>query len=575
MARIPEDTIHDIRDRIDIIDVIGRVVSLKKAGRNFKGLCPFHDEKTPSFNVSPDRGTFHCFGCGEGGNVFGFVMQHEGLTFPEAVRSLAGEAGVEIPEDGGPSTDAGIGERVYAANEVAQKLYRRALLSEEGAVARAYLVNRGLDGKNAEDYGVGYAPDRWDAVVNELRRENIPADIGERAGLLKARDTNGHYDMLRGRITFPIQDPRGRVIGFGGRAIGADQEPKYLNSPESPVFRKRQAFYGFPIALEPIRKKDRAVVVEGYFDWIALARAGVEEAVATCGTSLTEEHARNLKRRSRNVVLLFDGDEAGQRAMLRALEVLLPEGLRVSATALPAGMDPDDLLREEGPEALAKRIDDAPPAIDVAIRRSIAGGVSTPWERADAVAAVVPLLTLITDPVERSEFGRRLAMATGVELQDIEGAIRKSRSGQDPTEAIASRPRVRGPEDRHFEHILQYLITFPQFANEIEDLVDLAPDPVQADLAKALLGGASAADLLDQLTGETRALLSKLSASDVPGLDEPEDARRAIHDTAAKVRRIVGERARKELTQRLREDPSLLGEKNAELLTKRQNLPAV
>ena len=575
MARIPEDTIHDIRDRIDIIDVIGRVVSLKKAGRNFKGLCPFHDEKTPSFNVSPDRGTFHCFGCGEGGNVYGFVMQHEGLTFPEAVRSLAGMAGVEIPEDGGPSTDAGIGERVYAANDVAQKLYRRALSSEEGAVARAYLVDRGLDGKIAEAYGIGYAPDRWDAVVGELHRENIPAEIGERAGLLKARESSGHYDMLRGRVTFPIQDPRGRVIGFGGRAIGADQEPKYLNSPESPVFRKRQAFYGFPIALEPIRKKDRAVVVEGYFDWVALARAGVEEAVATCGTSVTEEHARNLKRRTRNVVLLFDGDEAGQRAMLRALEVLLPEGLRVSATALPPGKDPDDLLREEGPEALATRINEAPPALDVAIRRAISGGVSTPWERADAVAAVVPLLTLVSDPVERSEFGRRLAMATGVELQDIEAATRKARAGEDPTEAIASRPRMRGPEDRHFESALQAIIAFPEFANEVPDLVELAPDPVLAELARELQTGDAAADLLDRMAGPARALLSQLSASEAVGLEEPEQARQAILDTLNKVRGIIGARARKDLTQRLRDDPSLLNEKNAELLTKRLNLPAV
>ena len=430
MGRIPEDTIQQIRDRVDIADLVGRFVSLKKAGRSFKGLCPFHHEKTPSFVVSPDRGTYHCFGCGEGGNAFAFLMQHENLTFPEAVRSLAAELGIEVPETGEAPGERGMIEQVVRANDTVQAYYREALMAEEGADARRYLVGRGLHREDGEAFGIGYAPDRWEGAVGALREAKIRADIGARAGILKERDRGGHYDLLRGRVVFPIQDARGRVVAFGGRALGADQEPKYLNTPESPVFRKREAFYGFPHALEPIRRNDRAVVVEGYFDRIALHRAGVEEAIATCGTSLTEEHARNLRRRTRNVILLFDGDNAGQRAMLRALEVLLPQGLRVRAAALPGGVDPDDYLQSEGADALRLLVDDAPPALTTAIRRAAADGCTTPWERADAVAEVAPLLALVTDPVERGEFARQLALAVGAEHADVDAAVRKAGRGE-------------------------------------------------------------------------------------------------------------------------------------------------
>ncbi|MBW2393866.1 MAG: DNA primase [Deltaproteobacteria bacterium] len=575
MARIPEDTIQQVRDRVDIVDVVGRVVSLKKAGRNFKGLCPFHEEKTPSFNVSPDRGSYHCFGCGEGGNAFGFLMKHEGLAFPEAVRSLAVEVGVEIKEEAGGGAPS-VTEPVLAANLAAQALYRRALMGEDGAVARAYLAKRGLDAEIAERFGIGYAPDRWDAVVTVLQHEDIPAEIGEAAGLLKARERGGHYDMLRGRISFPIQDTRGRVIGFGGRAIGKDQEPKYLNSPESPVFHKRRAFYGFPFALDPIRKKDRVVVVEGYFDWVALARAGVEEAVATCGTALTEQHTRDLRRRTRNVVLLFDGDDAGQRAMLRALETLLPQGLRVSAAGLPAGQDPDDLLQNEGAEALVKRIDEAPPALNVAIARAVAEGVSTPWERADAAEAVVPLLALVPDPVERAEFTRQLAMATGVEPREIEAATRKLQTGEGTGEVVLQAgQRVRGPEHRHFELALQVLLNHPGLLAQAEDLVECAPDPALGELAREIASGASVDVLLDRVEGEPKQILSKLAAEGLGDLEGEALAARALADALSRLHALREKREREQLNRRLADDATLLAEKNAELLNRRQRQSAV
>ncbi|MFP6656246.1 MAG: DNA primase, partial [Myxococcota bacterium] len=283
MSRIPEAAIHEIRNRADIVSLVARYVELKQAGRNWKGLCPFHNEKTPSFNVNPDRQIFHCFGCQEGGDVIAFLMKHDGLSFPEAARSLASDLGIEIPEERG-SAEVGLTTRIFDANVVAQELYREALIEAQGELARDYLRARGFDAASAEEFEMGFAPASWDAVVERLRKRGISGDLGTKAGLLAERKSGtGHYDRLRGRLTFPIKDVRGRLIGFGGRAVEADQEPKYLNTPETPVFHKRTSFYGYPDALESIRRAGRVILCEGYFDRIAFVRAGMAEALATCG----------------------------------------------------------------------------------------------------------------------------------------------------------------------------------------------------------------------------------------------------------------------------------------------------
>jgi len=578
MSRIPEETIQAIRDRVDVVDLIGRYVTLKKAGRSFKGLCPFHQEKTASFTVNPERGIFHCFGCGESGNAISFLMRHENLTFPEAVRVLGAECGIEIPlTDGG---EPGIAERILRANAVAQELYREALMASQGAPARAYLERRGLGIEMAERFGIGFAPDRWDAVTNALARSGIPASIGEKAGLLKERERGGHYDLLRGRITFPIQDVRERVIGFGGRALGSEQEPKYLNTLESPVFRKREAFYGFPFALEPIRRSDRAVVVEGYFDLIALHRAGVEDSVATCGTALTEGHARNLRRRTRNLVLLFDGDEAGQRAVLRALEIVLPQGLRARAAALPAGEDPDDFLTRSGAEALRDLIDSAPPALELAIQRAVAGGCDTPWEKADAVAAVAPLLAVLPDPVERGEYTRRLAMVCGSDARDVEAVVRRVARGDSAPErgeGSGAPVRIATPEDRRFADVVQILLEHPAHAALVDEdaLLACAPDQVWNELTAAVLGecrGEGAVDvaaLADRCQGSARERLLRL-ASRAEGLfDDADRALRALRDTLAWLERRRQRIEAKALTARLRipseDHEALLLEKDRQL----------
>jgi DNA primase len=520
---IPDEVIQRVRDRVDIVALVSRFVSLKPAGRSHKGLCPFHDEKTPSFIVNPDRGTFKCFGCDAGGSAFTFLMRVENLTFPEVLRQLAAEHGIEVPETGGAG-ERGLGERIARANELAQSLFRRAL-AQPGNPAVAYLERREIPPDTVDRFGIGFAPDRWDSVADALRREGIPAQLGERAGLLAARRSGGHYDRLRGRVTFPIRDVRGRIVGFGGRALAEGQEPKYLNTPESPLFRKREAFFGLPDALEPIRRAERAVVVEGYFDLVALQRAGVENALATCGTALSVDHARNLRRRTRDVVLLFDGDEAGQRAMERALEVLLPEGLRVHAAVLPAGFDPDDFLAAEGAVALRELVDAAPPAIEIAMQRALARGCASPAEKADAVSAVVPLLSHLSSPVERAAWEERLALAVGVERRHVEAALRAHRRGGDPAASVPVAPRAASAGDvRKLEQLARVLVEHPWLGARVADdaVPAIAPGHPLVELVTQLVSAAGQErsvdleELSSRLSPPAASLLWALSVEDSP-----------------------------------------------------------
>ncbi len=592
-GRIPDQTVKEIRDRVDIVDFVGRYVELKRAGRSHKGLCPFHGEKTPSFNVSSDRQIYHCFGCGEGGDVISFLIKHENLTFPEAVRTLARECGIEIPE--AASGERGVSEGVLTALEVAQACFRDGLAGPEGAGAREYLTRRGLSDDDVARFGLGFVPDRWDTVVGALARKRVPADVGEQAGLLiPRRSGQGHYDRLRGRVVFPIQDARGRVIAFGGRALGADQEPKYLNTPESPVFRKREALYGLPDALEPMRRRERAIVCEGYFDRVALARAGLGESVATCGTALTPDHGKQLRRRTRNVVLLFDGDAAGEKATLRALEVLLPAGLRVRAAALPAGLDPDDFLVERGADALCELVDRAPDALELAIHRAVEAGCTSPAQKANAVAAVAPLVARVQDPVERSEYARRLAVATDSDPRAVESVVREAGRGRDVARAAEDSLGVAAPrrdvavgEERHLRLLAGVLLRNPALVGEAMrgQLDELLPDgswkAVLLHLCDAALEGALADDgtvdhfaLEERLDAEAWERLRAVAVDDEQDREAAPDA--VIEDVLQWFARRRSKVESRQTTHRLR-DPSadaaeLLAEKQRQLERKRAAL---
>jgi DNA primase len=378
-----------IRDRIDLVELVSHYVRLERAGKNFKGLCPFHTEKTPSFYVSPALNRFHCFGCGASGDVFTFLMRIEGLSFREAMRRLAQRAGIELREESLPQESPDERDRlrrlVYAANFFYRQCLRRT------PHAQQYLAQRGLTAETIEAFELGYAPDGWDYLLRFLQRHDFRLEDAERAGLLKARDDgSGYYDRFRNRITFPIHDASGRVVAFGARTLG-DEEPKYLNSPETPLFEKRHTFYGWHLARSEILRQKAALIVEGYLDLIMLYQYGFTHSLATLGTAFTEEHAARLKRLVERVYLMFDSDAAGVRATLRAGEVLAQAGIPALVVRLPQGDDPDSLLRTQGTAALQQALDTAVPIAHFGIEQIIRelAGERNPLELEPALKAQI------------------------------------------------------------------------------------------------------------------------------------------------------------------------------------------
>lgn len=363
MGRIPQSFINDLLARVDIVDIIDVRLTLKKTGKNYQALCPFHDDKkTPSFSVSPDKQFYHCFGCGVSGTALTFLMEHDHLEFVEAVENLAGLIGLEVPREAGASRVRD-NSNLYEILSRAAQYFRESLKTSPEAVN--YLKNRGLTGEVARDFGIGYAPEGWDSIA-----QAIP-DVSEKllleAGLLTSNDKGRVYDRFRERIIFPIKDTRGRVIGFGGRIFDGGSGPKYLNSPETPVFHKGRELYGLFEVRKALRHIDKLVVVEGYMDVAALAQAGIANAVATLGTASTEEHFHKLFRYTQEVVCCFDGDSAGRKAAWRALEnalASLTEGRQLKFVFLPDGEDPDTLVRARGRQGFIDLLDAALPAIE-------------------------------------------------------------------------------------------------------------------------------------------------------------------------------------------------------------------
>ncbi|MEQ9451346.1 MAG: DNA primase [Pseudomonadales bacterium] len=367
-GRIPQSFINDLLDRVDIVDVIERRMTLKKAGKNYQGLCPFHDEKTPSFSVSPDKQFYHCFGCQESGTALTFIMNFERLEFVEAVESLAAQLGLEVPREQGGGRAQQADPNLYDVLARAEQFYRKALRDAPDAIA--YLKNRGLTGEIARDFGIGYAPDGWQNLQEGL--SDVDDKLLLEAGLANKSDNGRVYDRFRSRIIFPIRDTRGRVIGFGGRVMGADDGPKYLNSPETPVFHKSKELYGLYEARRALRRIDRLLVVEGYMDVVALAQFGFANAVATLGTASGTPHFEKLFRYTDEVVCCFDGDTAGRGAAWKALENALPtltEHRQMKFMFLPDGEDPDSLIRSRGKQGFNEFIGNAIPALEFLVQR--------------------------------------------------------------------------------------------------------------------------------------------------------------------------------------------------------------
>ncbi len=356
-GRIPENFLEDILGRIDIVEVISGYIPLKKAGANFKANCPFHHEKTASFMVSPERQIYHCFGCGESGNAFKFLMRHERMEFPEAVEILAKKCGVNLPDQHKPGLErtASLNSQLYKVNELALGFYENSLQSVDSQAARDYLLKRGVKLVTIKECRLGLATSGWDNLINFLRSQGINLALMEQAGLILPKDTGGYYDRFRNRIIFPVFDLRSRLIGFGARVLD-DSLPKYVNSPETPVYSKGKNLFGFNLSKDFIRQTDSVVIVEGYLDFIIPYQEGLKNIVASQGTALTIEQIRLIKRYTHNAVMVYDGDTAGQLATLRSLDLLIEEGLDVKIVPLPKGVDPDVLVRQEGVDTLKNRV---------------------------------------------------------------------------------------------------------------------------------------------------------------------------------------------------------------------------
>jgi DNA primase len=400
----PDGFLDEVRHTADIVRVIGEHVSLRKVGSSWKGLCPFHQEKSPSFNVRSEPAVFHCFGCGEGGDIFKFVMLHDRVGFPEAVRSIATRFGIPLPREGSGPPDTGSAEReeILAAVEAAAQHYTQVFWSSAHTTAREYLLGRGFARKTLEQIRAGAARDAWGDVTDLLRRKHaLPLLV--RAGLsIERQDGKGAYDRFRNRAVFPITNDAGKVVGFGALSLDGS-EPKYLNSPETPVYQKSRVLYGLSWAKEAVRRDGRLILMEGYLDVARALEAGVGGAVATCGTALTPGHARLLRRFTERVYVNFDQDDAGQRAAQKSIDVLLEEGLRIHVVRLPSGHDPDTYLKEFGAAAYGERLEEAPSYIQWLIERAaLSHDVSTPEGKAGYLNVLLPVLARIDSAVERA-----------------------------------------------------------------------------------------------------------------------------------------------------------------------------
>ncbi len=414
-----------VKDSADILSTIQKYVELKRSGSSWKGLCPFHREKTPSFFVFPARGTWKCFGCDKGGDIISFLMEHRNLTFLEVIEELAEENGITIERSGTGTVSAGISRGLYEVVAEAQEFYRNCFREPAGKKAREYLRQREID-DNALDIGIGYAPG-GNSLIAHLRSRNYSVSVMSEAGLVIS-DRGDPYDRFRNRLTFPIRDRRGRVVSFGARGFG-DAEPKYLNGPETSIYRKGSFLYGYSSAQKGARESDMAILVEGYFDHARLLSIGFTGTVATCGTALTEKQARNLKGMSDNIYICYDGDSAGSKAAVKAAETLLAQGAYPLIVELPGGMDPDDFIREKGKEAFEQHITSALDPVSFCI--SLLGGkIPDGPGRIKATSRLLEVVASSSNPLVEEDLQRKVERFTGFSrtaLAKSRGAIRDSK----------------------------------------------------------------------------------------------------------------------------------------------------
>ncbi len=521
---IPEEKVAEIKDAADIVELISEAVLLRKTGKNHIGLCPFHSEKTPSFTVSPDKQIFHCFGCGEGGNVFHFVMKHDGLSFPDAIKLLARRYGIDIPQKE-MSRDQKRAysqkEAIYELNRVATGFFIHALRHPDaGQKARHYFQNRKLQKSVIEQFSLGFAPDGWDGLLLYLQKKGVSTGMAESAGLIVPRKTGtGHYDRFRNRIVFPILNTSKRVIGFGGRVLD-DSLPKYLNSPETPIYNKSRSLYGLSEARSAARTERTVFVVEGYIDVLALYQNGIQNVVATLGTSLTDEHVqilRNLVGDTGRIYLIYDSDDAGLRAAERSVDIFRRGHAELRIMVLPTGYDPDSFIMSSGKESFLKEVEKAQSIITFLLNSVVKRHGLSLEGKSRVVSEMAGHITTVRDNVKRALFVSALSEKIGVpEAAVMEKIRRLNGSGKRPPGMPApAKPGVSGGGQRGNgasrleERIVSMILQYPQSLEEVEKngFVECFENPVLKTIVETALAcreedGVNTRNVLDNLSDD-------------------------------------------------------------------------
>jgi DNA primase len=534
---------EEIRRTVDIVELIGQFVQLKRSGQSYMGLCPFHSEKAPSFTVSPSKQMFHCFGCKKGGDLFAFWMEYHRVSFPQALKDLAEKYHVSLPEREPGTT--GTKETILRANEAAADFFHHLLTkSGKGKAGRDYLQRRGIPGEIIDEFKLGFAPDEWDALAKALREKKIPPETALQAGLLIPRKTEGHYDRFRNRVMFPIFDMRSQIVGFGGRVL--DQSlPKYLNTPETPVFQKGELLYGLHVAFPRIRESGLVVIVEGYTDVLALIKHGFRGAVATLGTALTRDHIRKLKGYAREAVVLFDSDAAGTAAALKSLSFFLDEGMPAKVMSLPEGEDPDTFVNTSGLDAFQALLERSVPMFDFFIDRKMADGGKEIEHQVKVLEDIFPVLAELKSHVQRALYVKRLSEKLQVTEKALAAEYQKWAS-KSPVGADRSPGREKKEAKRIDDvYLLNVLLHHPRTIPRVRDLEwkSLVSDPVVIEIVGCILAKSPEGGTIDPegilagLSGEeTREVFREAMLS--PSIFTDEDVERALQDFREKILRI-------------------------------------
>lgn len=529
--RASQTTIDRIRAQIDIVDLVGQYLELRRSGDNHRGLCPFHKEKTPSFNVNQSRQIFHCFGCGVGGDAFKFLMLHDGLTFPEALRALAHRVGIELePETPGTARRRAERTKITELNAFAAKFFRHQMKGTSGPTVQKYLKQRGISEETADRFMLGYAPEPWTHCTDAAAKKGFTSEAIERSGLGKPKKSGGGlYELFRDRVIFPIRGISGTVVGFGGRTMG-DDKAKYINSPETEIYRKGETLYGLFEARDAIRQEGTVLIVEGYLDLLQVVQAGFLNVVATLGTALTDGQAALIRRFAQSAVLVYDGDSAGVKAAERGLAILSRAGIEPRVTLLPKGDDPDDFIREHGPTKFREIVDGSVDMLDFVLHDG-EGKDLDPSEKSALAARAFTAIDSISDTIKQSDYLRVLAQKLKVGETSIrrEFARQRRREHRPPDEDGTAPKWAMVTVD-----LVRALVNHPEYVEIARTEIDMSmmDDGPEKELFRVLFDkdnkGAPAEQILDRLkSDEAQGLMSRIL---VEASDESDDVDKALFD---------------------------------------------